>query len=162
MDKVNDENVNEIFSRNYIFKEDPNNVDNANYVQTIKTKSLKFNTIKILDHLYVDKMGDSAEFSVDTDKVVVTNKPADISSGKVSFKKDLNLALGAITSANLNSVPTANNFIHDATQTFSSSIEGIKTLYVKGNLQSDKMNSVDLDADVARINVENTFESEVI
>ena len=162
LDKVNDADVNEIFSRNYIFKEDPNNVDNDSYVQTIKTKSFKFNTFKILDHLYVDKMGDSEEFSVDTDKIVVTNKNADISIGKVIFRKDLNLALGAITSAKLNSVPTANNFIHDATQSFSSSIEGIQTLYVKGNLQSGKMNSVDLDADVARINVENTFESEVI
>lgn len=162
VEKVNDADVNEIFSRKYIFKEDPNNVDNENYVQTLKTKSFKFNSIKILDHLYVNKMGDSEEFSVDTDKIVVTNQNADISSGKVIFKKDLNLALGAITSAKLNSVPTANNFIHDATQTFSSSIEGIQTLYVKGNLQSGKMNSVDLDADVARINVENTFESEVI
>ena len=160
-EKVNGEDVNEVFSRSYIFKEDPKNVTNDKYVQTIKTKRFDFNTIKILDHLYVKKMGQSDEFDVVPDQVVVTNKDAGITTGKVTFK-NVNLTLGKITADNLNSVPVENNFVHDATQTFSSSIEGIKTLYVKDNLKVGKMNGVDLDADVARVDVENTFESEVI
>ena len=160
-EKVNGADVNKVFSRSYIFKEDPKDVNNENYVQTIKTKRFDFNTIKILDHLNVKKMGESEEFDVVPDQVVVTNKDAGITTGKVTFK-NVDLTLGKITADNLNSVPVENNFVHDATQTFSSSIEGIKTLYVKDNLKVGKMNGVDLDADVARVDVENTFESEVI
>ena len=159
-EKVNGADVNKVFSRSYIFKEDPKDVNNQNYVQTIKTKRFDFNTIKILDHLYVKKMGESEEFDVVPDQLVVTNKDAGI-TGKVIFK-NVDLALGIITADNLNSVPVENNFVHDATQTFSSSIEGINNLYVKDNLKVGKMNSVDLDADVAWVDEENTFESEVI
>ena len=161
--KVNDVECEEYFKRKYIFKEDPDNVDNADYVQTIQTKAFNFNTVKVLDHLYVDTLGEAEAFSASETSlgsVVVTNKDADITN-KVIFNKNLNLVKGAITSEKLNSAPVASTFVLGAPQVFSSSIDGIGSLYVKENLQVGRMNGVDLDTEVARIDTTNIFETKV-
>ena len=161
---VNDRECEEYFKRKYIFKEDPDNIDNANYVQTIKTKAFNFNTVKVLNHLFVATMGEADAFSASEtslNSVVVTNKDANIAK-KVIFNKNLDLVKGAITSENINSAPVASTFVHDATQVFSSNIDGIGSLYVKENLQVGRMNGVDLDTEVARVDTTNTFESSVI
>ena len=161
--KVNDVECEEYFKRKYNFKEDPDNVDNADYVQTIQTKAFNFNTVKVLDHLYVDTLGEAEAFSASETSlgsVVVTNKDADITN-KVIFNKNLNLVKGAITSEKLNSAPVASTFVLGAPQVFSSSIDGIGSLYVKENLQVGRMNGVDLDTEVARIDTTNIFETKV-
>ena len=162
---VNGVECEKYFKRDYIFKEDPADPANADYVQNITTKAFNFNTVKVLDHLYLDKMGDTDAFSASKDSlgyVVVTNKDADIATGKVIFNKNLNMVNKAITTVNLNKAPVTSTFVHDAEQVFTSSIDGIKTLYVKNNLQVGKMNGVDLDTEVAMVNKINSFEAEVI
>ena len=164
--KINQEAATKYLNTKFVYKHDPDDVDNDAFSQSIQTKKFIFNTIKVLDELVIPSMGleeTEDDFDVSSEvlsNIVVTNAEADNGdiSASVNFNNDV--IVKNLISTNINSANPDKLLIDDHDQTFDEAVN-FENLVVSGNVQVNLLNGIDLDNDVARTDEDNEFTEEI-
>ena len=158
---VNGADAAALFNRNYLYKEDPADPTNQDFQQTVSSKLFQFNTVKVLQELSVEKMGETTEFGVseaDLADIVLTNADNGKITGTTTFNRDV--AVDNIVAGNVNSDPADTLLVFDTEQTFDVSLS-MNSLIVKNNFQAASLNGVNLDTDVGMVDEANNFQAPV-
>ena len=140
----------------FLYRYDPSNPTNQDFIQRIDSNKLYFNEIKVKNNITVDWMGSQDLVNVtaaELDRIVVNNAENQSVSGDFVFARPVEIK--NLVSSSLNEVNPADIFIDGVDQTFNFPLH--LGQLVTNNLTLDTINGVNLSAEVARTDLPNTF-----
>ena len=146
-----------------VYKHNPADADDEDYIQNIQVDTIKFNSIKVKKELKVTSMGSETLFDVSSatlGDIVTTNTDGQEITAITTFQEDVNirnLDTNALGSTLADAINPAQVLINNLDQTFSENLEFEDNLWVTGNVEVGSINGLDLDSDVARTDEDNVF-----